>query len=194
MTDTPDPTRDLWESVVVQLNSDDRITPQLHGFINLVEPKGVLGGTLYLEVPNDLTRGMLEQRIRVPLLNALSTIDEEHEVSNFAIVVNPEIRTAVLQPVLPRARRFVHSIPIASRIHAARASGAAPAARTALVTMRSVYTRAAHQSMLVLARSVGRGVRLAMTPTPVVHLASVIDGETAKRPRRAASRTLAALV
>ena len=99
MTDTPDPTRDLWESVVTQLNSDDRITPQLHGFINLVEPKGVLGGTLYLEVPNDLTRGMLEQRIRVPLLNALSTIDEEHEVSNFAIVVNPEIRTAVLQPV-----------------------------------------------------------------------------------------------
>ncbi|MBC8646424.1 MAG: chromosomal replication initiator protein DnaA [Thermoanaerobaculia bacterium] len=99
MTETPDPTRDLWDSVVGQLNSDERITPQLHGFINLVEPKGVLGGTLYLEVPNDLTRGMLEQRIRVPLLNALSTIDEEHEVSNFAIVVNPEIRTAVLQPV-----------------------------------------------------------------------------------------------
>ena len=99
MTDTPDPTRELWDSVVGQLNSDDRITPQLHGFINLVEPKGVLGGTLYLEVPNDLTRGMLEQRIRVPLLNALSTVDEEHEVSNFAIVVNPEIRTAVLQPV-----------------------------------------------------------------------------------------------
>jgi chromosomal replication initiator protein len=99
MTDIPDPTQDLWNSVVTQLNADDRITPQLHGFINLVEPKGVLGGTLYLEVPNDLTRGMLEQRIRVPLLNALSTVDEDHEVSNFAIVVNPEIRTAVLQPV-----------------------------------------------------------------------------------------------
>ena len=56
MTDTPDPIRDLWDSVVSQLNADDRITPQLHGFINLVEPKGVLGGTLYLEVPNDLTR------------------------------------------------------------------------------------------------------------------------------------------
>jgi chromosomal replication initiator protein len=99
MTDTPDPIRDLWDSVVAQLNADDRITPQLHGFINLVEPKGVLGGTLYLEVPNDLTRGMLEQRIRVPLLNALSTVDEEHDVANFAIVVNPEIRSAVLQPV-----------------------------------------------------------------------------------------------
>src|SRR4051812_9230478 len=99
MTDTPDPIQELWDAVVAQLNSDDRITPQLHGFISLVVPKGVLGGTLYLEVPNDLTRGMLEQRIRVPLLNALSTVDEEHDVANFAIVVNPEIRSAVLQPV-----------------------------------------------------------------------------------------------
>ncbi|MCU1415835.1 MAG: dnaA [Schumannella sp.] len=102
MTDTPDPIdpiQGIWESVVTQLSTDDRITPQLHGFINLVEPKGVLGGTLYLEVPNDLTRGMLEQRIRLPLLNALSTVDEEHDITNFAIVVNPEIRTAVLQPV-----------------------------------------------------------------------------------------------
>ena len=31
-----------------------------------------MAGTLYLEVPNDLTRGMLEQRIRVPLLNAIT--------------------------------------------------------------------------------------------------------------------------
>jgi chromosomal replication initiator protein len=102
MSDNPDPVdpiRELWESVLTQLDADDRITPQLRGFINLVEPKGVLGGTLYLEVPNDLTRGMLEQRIRVPLLNALSTVDDEHEVTNFAIVVNPEIRTTTLQAV-----------------------------------------------------------------------------------------------
>lgn len=99
MTDTPDPIQDLWDGVVAQLAADDRITPQLHGFINLVVPKGVLGGTLYLEVPNDLTRGMLEQRIRVPLLNALTTVDEEHAVANFAIVVNPELRSETLQPV-----------------------------------------------------------------------------------------------
>ena len=45
-------------------------------------PKGILGGTLYLEVPNDLTRGMLEQRIRVPLLNALTTLDEDQVVES----------------------------------------------------------------------------------------------------------------
>ncbi|CAN5393204.1 hypothetical protein BH10ACT6_BH10ACT6_13950 [soil metagenome] len=96
MTDTPDPTTELWGSVLTLLRTDDRVTPQLQGFINLVEPKGVLAGTLYLEVPNELTRGMLDQRIRVPLLNALSTIDEEHGITNFAIVVNPEIQHAGL--------------------------------------------------------------------------------------------------
>ncbi|WP_425564933.1 chromosomal replication initiator protein DnaA [Pseudolysinimonas kribbensis] len=98
MTDTADPTQRLWSTVLTQLDSDERITPQLHGFINLVEPKGVLAGTLYLEVPNELTRGMLEQRIRVPLLNALTSLDDDQEVSNFAIVVNPEIQPSVLQP------------------------------------------------------------------------------------------------
>lgn len=99
MAEEPDSTRRLWTTVLGQLAGDDRITPQLHGFINLVEPKGVLAGTLYLEVPNELTRGMLEQRIRVPLLDALSATGEEFGVTNFAIVVNPEIRTEVLKPV-----------------------------------------------------------------------------------------------
>jgi chromosomal replication initiator protein len=98
MTDTADGIQRLWEKVLARLDSDDRITPQLHGFLNLVEPKGVLAGTLYLEVPNELTRGMLEQRIRVPLLNAITALDDEQEVANFAIVVNPDIQPSVLQP------------------------------------------------------------------------------------------------
>ncbi|AYF97833.1 chromosomal replication initiator protein DnaA [Protaetiibacter intestinalis] len=96
MTDSDDPTTELWAAIRARLSADERITPQLHGFINLVEPKGVLAGTIYLEVPNELTRGMLEQRIRVPLLEALG--DHDTEVVNFAIVVNPDIQPA-LQPV-----------------------------------------------------------------------------------------------
>jgi chromosomal replication initiator protein len=97
MADTVDPTQTIWQSVLLQLSSDDRITPQLHGFLGLVEPRGVMAGTLYLEVPNDLTRGMLEQRIRLPLLNAIAGLDEEHEVTNFAIVVNPDIQLDPLE-------------------------------------------------------------------------------------------------
>ena len=96
MTELDDSTKVLWADVQARLAADDRITPQLHGFINLVEPKGVIAGTIYLEVPNDLTRGMIEQRIRIPLLEALGGTDGD--VTNFAIVVNPDIQP-VLQPV-----------------------------------------------------------------------------------------------
>src|SRR5690606_22165378 len=61
------------------------------------EPKGVLAGVLYLEVPNELTRGMLEQRIRLPLIEAITSSAED--VTNFAIVVNPEMQAATLTPV-----------------------------------------------------------------------------------------------
>jgi chromosomal replication initiator protein len=92
MAETTDSTPEIWKSVLTRLTSDERITPQLLGFISLVEPKGVMAGTLYLEVPNELTRGMLEQRIRLPLLNAISGLSEDQEVTNFAIVVNPDIQ------------------------------------------------------------------------------------------------------
>lgn len=95
MPDETDSPHELWESVKAALTADDRITPQLHGFINLVEPRGVMAGTLYLEVPNELTRGMLEQRIRLPLLSALTSTAGE-TVSSFAIVVNPEIQNESL--------------------------------------------------------------------------------------------------
>jgi chromosomal replication initiator protein len=98
MSEAPDSTREIWQSVLGRLTADERITPQLHGFINLVEPKGIMAGTLYLEVPNELTRGMLEQRIRLPLLNAIAGLsDGGQEVANFAIVVNPEIRQDTLE-------------------------------------------------------------------------------------------------
>ena len=90
MTMPADPVEDLWSSVLGILAEDDRITPQLHGFLNLVEPKGVLAGTLYLEVPNDLTRGMLEQRIRIPITEAIGRIGDD-AVANFAITVNPDM-------------------------------------------------------------------------------------------------------
>ena len=104
-----DPTHELWSAVLAQLGADERITPQLHGFVNLVEPKGVLAGVLYLEVPNELTRGMLEQRIRVPLIEAITGAAED--VVNFAIVVNPEMQAATLAPVSDPADDLVAAAP-----------------------------------------------------------------------------------
>src|SRR3954466_4515700 len=81
-----------WQNVLGKLETDDRITPQLYGFLSLVEPKGIMAGTFYLEVPNEFTRGMIEQRSRLPLLNAIGALDDGLAVNTFAIVVNPEIQ------------------------------------------------------------------------------------------------------
>lgn len=105
MSEIPDSTREIWQLVLARLTSDARITPQLLGFISLVEPKGVMAGTLYLEVPNELTRGMLEQRIRIPLLNAIADLGDDVEVTNFAIVVNPDIQPDVLEQTIDPAEQ-----------------------------------------------------------------------------------------
>ena len=96
MSSTETEVTELWNSVQSHLTTDTRITPQLWGFLDLVEPRGVMAGVLYLEVPNELTRGMLEQRVRLPLLTALEST-EDSGVSSFAIVVNPDIESDVLQ-------------------------------------------------------------------------------------------------
>lgn len=96
MSDPESDTVELWRGVMGHLTTDTRITPQLWGFLDLVEPRGVMAGVLYLEVPNELTRGMLEQRVRLPLLTALEGI-EDSDIASFAIVVNPDIESDVLQ-------------------------------------------------------------------------------------------------
>jgi len=99
-----------WQSVLGKLETDDRITPQLYGFLSLVEPKGIMAGTFYLEVPNEFTRGMIEQRSRVPLLSAIGALDETLAVNTFAIVVNPEIQQETMAgPVEPEPAPYLEN-------------------------------------------------------------------------------------
>lgn len=83
----------IWLNLITKVNIDDRMTPQYLGFLRLVEPKGVLGETLYLEVPNDVTRNMIDMRMRPVLLDHLAANSEWGGPTNFAIVVNPNLDT-----------------------------------------------------------------------------------------------------
>ena len=62
----------VWSAVLDHLLTDDRVTPQLHGFLNLAVPQGVMGGTLYLDVPNDLTAAQFKAALRKYGLKATS--------------------------------------------------------------------------------------------------------------------------
>jgi chromosomal replication initiator protein len=99
MAEVEQPISKTWNSVLTALESDDSITPMLYGFLNLVEPKGIAAGTFYLEVPNEFTASMLNQRMRVPLLTAMGQLDESTAVSSFYVVVNPELEQESLRPV-----------------------------------------------------------------------------------------------
>src|SRR6478609_4624608 len=91
MSQHENPDVPVWAAVLDELIVDDRVTPQLHGFLNLAVPQGVMSGTLYLDVPNDLTAAQINKRMRAPIMEALAKVDEEPSASTFRVVVNPEI-------------------------------------------------------------------------------------------------------
>ena len=91
----------VWSSVLSALADDETVTPALFGFATLIEPRGIMAGTIYLEVPNDFTRSMVEQRLRDPLFTALGSLGPDAEVSSFAIVVNAELGDRVAERETP---------------------------------------------------------------------------------------------
>ena len=92
--------KDLWSRVVAALETDDQITPSMMGFVNLAELKGVIADTVYLEVPNDLARNMLEQRLREQIDELLHRFDEN--ITGFGVVVNSSM-TQSYTPVVESA-------------------------------------------------------------------------------------------
>ncbi|GAA1655106.1 chromosomal replication initiator protein DnaA [Microbacterium flavum] len=91
----------VWTAVLAQLDADERVTPQMQGFLNLAVAQGVMSGTLYLDVPNDLTAAQLNKRLRAPIMEALAVVDAEPGAISFRVVVNPELADAHLTAPIP---------------------------------------------------------------------------------------------
>jgi chromosomal replication initiator protein len=68
----PDDLPTLWRTVVSSLTEDTRVSRQQLAFVRLARPLGVLDGTALLAVPNELTKEVLEQRVRGPVVDALA--------------------------------------------------------------------------------------------------------------------------
>ncbi|WP_029146107.1 chromosomal replication initiator protein DnaA [Microbacterium luticocti] len=99
MSAQEDPDVPIWGTVLHLLEADDRITPQMWGFLHLAVPQGVMGGILYIDVPNDLTAAQINKRMRAPIMEALEHAGDE--VSSFRVVVNPDITDAHLTAAIP---------------------------------------------------------------------------------------------
>ena len=81
----------LWQRTLEILERDSRITGSMMGFAALAEVKGIIGETIYLEVPNDLTRSMFEQRLKEMINEAFASIEDKPPVDSVAVVVNTSI-------------------------------------------------------------------------------------------------------
>ena len=97
MTSPAQPDVPIWTTVRELLDRDQRVTPQLHGFLGLTVPAGVMGSTLYLDVPNDLTAAQINKRLRIPILEALNSAGDE--VTSFRVVVNQDLADNHTSPI-----------------------------------------------------------------------------------------------
>lgn len=63
-----------WRKVVNILEQDEHVSPRQRGFVTLARAQGLIGSTLLLAVPNELTREVLQNQIRGSLDLALREI------------------------------------------------------------------------------------------------------------------------
>jgi len=80
-----------WHSLLNLLASDARVTKQALGFLSLIDPVAVVGQNLYVDVPNDVTKNMIETRI-MPLISEYMASHQDFEgPNNLVLRVNPEL-------------------------------------------------------------------------------------------------------
>jgi len=81
-----------WSKLVSRVAQDELVTPHLKGHLDLAVPKGVLDNTLYLEVPNETTRMMIQQRLRDQILGALDELADYGGPVNFMVMTNQDLQ------------------------------------------------------------------------------------------------------
>jgi chromosomal replication initiator protein len=63
-----------WRRVLSLLEQDDRVTPRQRGFVVLAQAQGLIGSTLLVAVPNELTREVLQTQVKDALDDALRNV------------------------------------------------------------------------------------------------------------------------
>jgi len=84
-----------WQNLISKVAAHPDVTPHLKGHLDLAVPKGVLDDTLYIEVPNETTRSMLQVRLREQILGALSELGDLGGPTSFVAITNEELQGPV---------------------------------------------------------------------------------------------------
>ena len=63
-----------WRRVVTLMEQDHRVSPRQRGFVILAQAQGLIGSTLLVAVPNELTREVLQTQVKDALDDALRNV------------------------------------------------------------------------------------------------------------------------
>ncbi len=94
----------VWNRALEALDAAG-VTPQQRAFVRLTRPVGLLDGTALLAAPNDLTKEVLEQRMREVIVQALSA--ELGQPVRLAVTVD----SSIVQPMTPVPRGDQGALP-----------------------------------------------------------------------------------
>jgi chromosomal replication initiator protein len=108
-----------WRRVITLLEQDHRVSPRQRGFVILAQAQGLIGSTLLVAVPNELTREVLQTQVKDALDDALRSvfsddircaIDVDTELVPLHVEPEPAVELSLLadpavelkpQPMLP---------------------------------------------------------------------------------------------
>ena len=74
-----------WRRVIRILEQDERVSPRQRGFVVLTQPQGLIGNTLVVAVPNELTREVLQNQLNTALNDALAQVFSEEISCAFSV-------------------------------------------------------------------------------------------------------------
>ncbi|MET4003663.1 MULTISPECIES: chromosomal replication initiator protein DnaA [Arthrobacter] len=74
-----------WRRVIRILEQDERVSPRQRGFVVLTQPQGLIGNTLLVAVPNELTREVLQNQLHTALSDALAQVFSEEISCAFSV-------------------------------------------------------------------------------------------------------------
>ena len=92
-----------WRRVLSLLEQDHRVSPRQRGFVILAQAQGLIGSTLLVAVPNELTREVLQTQVKDALDDALHNVFSEDircaiDVDTDLVPIHTEPEPVVVEP------------------------------------------------------------------------------------------------
>lgn len=102
-----------WRRVIRILEQDERVSPRQRGFVVLTQPQGLIGSTLLVAVPNELTREVLQTQLSAALSDAIKQVFPEEISCAFSVNADlvPVVKEEEVAPT-PAPVRIQHADPV----------------------------------------------------------------------------------